>query len=183
VRRSTFRRLAAGALRLQWRAARSRPRRSAPSSRMHTGVSSLAVLDLPDPDARFVKMPAKHARGRVSSSAKQISTALRLVEPAETIELNHAAVFDAEPSRPMLALSTSPMLVVPAAGDLFEQARKECLGQYPVALQPKRFAISDYQRKPRRSLLKPHRTLPRHRHPAQSARETALPPSNSSARW
>ena len=113
-------------------------------------------------------MPARHARGRVSSSAKQISTALWLVEPAETVELNHAAVFDAEPSRPMLALSTSPMLVVPAAGDLFEQARKECLGQYPVALQPKRFAISDYQRKPRRSLLKPHRTLPRHRHPARN---------------
>jgi hypothetical protein len=54
-------------------------------------------------DVQLVQMPAKQARGRVSSSANQIVAAFGLVELAEGVERHHATAFGSEPSSPVLA--------------------------------------------------------------------------------
>src|SRR6201991_1245877 len=57
-------------------------------------------------DVQLVQMPAKQARGRVASSANQMSPPSAF-ELAETVERHNTAVFGREPARPVLALDVA----------------------------------------------------------------------------
>ena len=54
-------------------------------------------------DVQLVQMPAKQARGRVSSSANQISPPSALLNSLKELNGNYAAVLDGEPSCPVFA--------------------------------------------------------------------------------